>query len=328
MKKSFFRKVTKWGAGILLLFFTLVNVILYNHAYHFTHFTQEGSKKTGRPEELSLGEKLSLALTGIKNPKPRNVTKPLNPFRVVNLENEQGTQLEGWLIETENSRGTVILFHGYTSTKSQLLTEAEAFRGLGFSTLLMDMSGHGGSAGNVTTIGYYEAADVAAAYRYARTLDDRIILYGVSMGAAAILRAVPIYGLQPAALVLECPFADMVQAVRNRFRLMHVPEYLLAEMLVFWGGWQNDYNAFSHNPSDYARQVQTPVLLMYGLRDRRVVKPEVEIIYRNLKGPKELVYFENLEHESYCKKQPLRWKAAVNNFLEPKKVPRHDLRRF
>src|SRR3712207_7040402 len=53
----------------------------------------------------------------------------------------------------------------------------------------MDMSGHGGSAGNVTTIGYHEAADVAAAYQYAQTLDDRVVLYGVSMGAAAILRA-------------------------------------------------------------------------------------------------------------------------------------------
>ncbi len=318
----------KWGAGILLLFFVLINVILYNHAYHFTHFTPSGSKKTGRPEELSIGEKFSLAFTGIKNPKPRNVKQPRQPFRVVNLTNERGNHLEGWLIRTDNSRGTVVLFHGYTSTKSQLLTEAEAFQGLGFSTLLMDMSGHGGSAGSVTTIGYHEAADVAAAYRYARTLDDRVVLYGVSMGAAAILRATAVYGLQPAALVLECPFADMVQAVRNRFRLMHVPEYLLAEMLVFWGGWQNDYNAFSHNPSDYARQVRVPVLLMYGLRDRRVVKPEVEAIYRNLKGLKELIYFENLEHESYCKKQPLRWKAAVNNFLEHKKALGHDLRRF
>jgi alpha-beta hydrolase superfamily lysophospholipase len=217
------------------------------------------------------------------------------------------------------------MFHGYTATKSQLLAEAGAFREMGFNVLLVDMSGHGGSEGNVTTFGYNEAADVLAAYRFAKTLDNTIILYGVSMGAAAILRAVAVYDLQPQALLLECPFGNMVQAVRNRFRLMHLPDFPLAEMLVFWGGVQNDYPAFSHNPSEYAREVKVPTLLMYGLRDQRVIKPEVKEIYRNLPEPKEVVYFEELAHESYLKKQPRHWKAAINDFLLHTKEINHDL---
>ena len=313
--KKLLGKITLWVLTACLLLFAGVNVILYNHAYHFTHFSPTGTQKTGRPESLSLGEKMSLAFTGIRNPKPVNITKPDQPFKVVRLQNERKNRLEGWFIGAKGGRGTVVMFHGYTSTKSQLLIEATAFREQGFNTLLMDLSGHGGSGGYATTIGYYEAADVAAAYAYARKLDKRVILYGVSMGAAAILRAVPLYRLQPEALVLECPFATMLQATRNRFRLLHLPEYPLAELLVFWGGWQNDYDAAHHNPAEYARQVRVPTLLMYGLRDRRVIKPEVETIYRNLNGPKELVYFKDLEHQSYCKKQPQRWRAVVSRFL-------------
>ncbi len=318
MRKTLWGKITVWVVGVCLLLFAGINVILYNHAYHFTHFAPAGTQKTGRPESLGLGEKLSLAFTGVRNPKPVNTTLPREPYRVVHLQNERKNRLEAWLIEAKGGRGTVVMFHGYTSTKSQQLTEAAAFRELGFSTLLVDLSGHGGSGGHVTTIGYYEAADVAAAYEYARKRDRRVILYGVSMGAAAILRAVPAYGLQPDALVLECPFATMLQATRNRFRLMHLPEYPMAELLVFWGGWQNDYDAAGHNPADYARQVRVPVLMMYGLRDRRVIKPEVETIYRNLSGPKELVYFKDLEHQSYCQKEPRRWRAAVGRFLSRK----------
>ena len=315
MRKTFWGKIAVWVVGVCLLLFAGINVILYNHAYHFTHFSPAGTQKTARPEQLSFGEKVTLAFTGVRNPKPVNAARPREPFRVVHLQNERKNRLEGWFIGAEGAAGTVVLFHGYTSTKSQLLTEAEAFRELGFNTLLVDLSGHGGSGGHVTTIGYHEAADVAAAYVYAREVDDRVILYGVSMGAAAILRAVPAYGLRPDALVLECPFATMLQATRNRFRIMHLPEYPLAELLVFWGGWQNDYDAAGHNPADYARQVQVPTLLMYGLRDRRVIRPEVEAIYRNLRGPKELVYFKDLEHQSYCKKEPQRWRAVVNRFL-------------
>ncbi len=321
MRKTVWGKITVWVVGVCLLLLVGVNVILYNHAYHFTHFAPAGTAKTARPEQLSFGEKLSLAFTGIRNPKPVNAIRPREPFRVVHLQNERKNRLEGWYIGAKDAKGTVVLFHGYTSTKSQLLTEAGAFRELGFNTLLMDLSGHGGSGGHVTTIGYYEAADVAAAYAYARTIDDRVILYGVSMGAAAILRAVPAYGLQPDALVLECPFATMLQATRNRFRIMHLPEYPLAELLVFWGGWQNDYDGVRHNPADYARQVRVPTLLMYGLRDQRVIRPEVDSIYRNLRGPKELVYFKNLEHQSYCKKEPQRWRTVVSRFLAPLKSP-------
>jgi alpha-beta hydrolase superfamily lysophospholipase len=317
--------MVRWILVLVVLLFAGINVILYNHAYHFTHFAPAGGSKTGRPEDLSPGEKLSVAFTGVRNPKPVNALQPDGDFETVRFRNQYQNQLEGWLIRTERSQGTVILFHGYTSTKSQLLSEAEAFRQMGFSTLLVDMSGHGGSAGTVTTVGYTEAADVVAAYQFAKKIDDTIILYGVSMGAAAILRAVAVQELRPAALVLECPFGSMVQAVRNRFRLMHLPDFPLAEMLVFWGGVQNDYPAFAHNPVDYARQVQVPVLLMYGLRDRRVVRSEVDEIYRNLPGPKEVVYFEELEHESYLRKQPYRWKAAVNDFLKPKTLVHHDL---
>ena len=322
MRKTVWGKITVWVVGVGLLLFAGINVVLYNHAYHFTHFSPAGTPKTGRPESLGLGEKLSLAFTGVRNPKPVNTTRPREPYRVVHLQNERKNRLEAWLIEAKGARGTVVMFHGYTSTKSQQLTEAAAFRELGFSTLLVDLSGHGGSGGHVTSIGYFEAADVAAAYAYARKRDRRVILYGVSMGAAAILRAVPAYGLQPDALVLECPFATMLQATRNRFRLMHLPEYPMAELLVFWGGWQNGYDAAGHNPADYARQVRVPVLMMYGLRDRRVIKPEIETIYRNLRGPKELVYFKDLEHQSYCKKEPRRWRAAVGRFLSPKSPPK------
>lgn len=29
----------------------------------------------------------------------------------------------------------------------------------------------------------------------------------------------------------------------------------MANLLVFWGGVQNDFNAFKHNPTDYAKNI-------------------------------------------------------------------------
>lgn len=55
-----------------------------------------------------------------------------------------------------------------------------------------------------------------------------------------------------------------------------------------WGGWQQGFNGFRHNPVDYARRVRVPTLLMQGDRDDRV---------------------------SVAEAQPAAWKAAVAAFL-------------
>ena len=76
--------------------------------------------------------------------------------------------LEAWFARPDSgrARGTVALFHGYTSSKSHLAHEAGYFRCLGYNVLLVDQAGNGNSAGFRTTVGYREADDVAAAFRW------------------------------------------------------------------------------------------------------------------------------------------------------------------
>ncbi len=309
-----------WRIAIMLaLLLVLINVLTFNHAWQLTHFAAASAPKTARPEQLSLREKLSVLFTGLQNPKPRNTTLPANRFEKVTFSSQNGT-IRGWLIRTDSSRGIVVMCHGYTSTKSQLLDESAAFNRLGFSTLLIDLSGHGESDGNATTIGYREAGDVTAAYRFIEKLHQPILLYGVSMGAAAILRSVAVHQIKPAAILIECPFGSMLQAVENRFHLMRIPSFPLARLMVFWGSIQNSYPAFRHNPIEYAATVKMPALLMYGLNDQRVTRPEIDQIYRNLAGPKQLICFEGVEHESYYRKQPEKWRQSIQTFLAQQKI--------
>jgi alpha-beta hydrolase superfamily lysophospholipase len=86
----------------------------------------------------------------------------------------------------------VILFHGYSAEKTAVVREARALLDLGASVLLADLRGSGGSSESYTTVGVHEAEDVAAAVRYVRgkLSHENVFLFGRSMGAAAILRAV------------------------------------------------------------------------------------------------------------------------------------------
>jgi pimeloyl-ACP methyl ester carboxylesterase len=62
--------------------------------------------------------------------------------------------------------------------------------------------------------------------------------------------------------------------------------------------------------------LDVPVLLLHGERDPRVSRDQIEAIYRNLAGPRDLYLFEGLEHDSYLPYRPEEWRYAVLRFLE------------
>jgi alpha-beta hydrolase superfamily lysophospholipase len=304
---------------VLLVLVLLLNLLAYLHAHAMTHYVR-GGRRTSSPEQLTLWDKGWILLSGVTVPRPENQCSPVDvglSFSIHRFPSSDGIELEAWLIDHPHPRGLVVLFHGYASCRAELLPEAKAFHELGYSTCLVDFRGSGGSTGNVTTIGVAEAEDIASAWTFVRKRhpEQRIILFGKSMGAAAVLRALSLGSVSPAAAVLECPFDRLLSTVENRFAAMNVPSFPLARLLVFWGGIQHGFNGFDHNPANYARKVNTPVLLLHGEDDRRVTRDQVEEIARNLSGPSELQFFPGIAHESYVAKNAERWKRCVGGFL-------------
>jgi alpha-beta hydrolase superfamily lysophospholipase len=154
---------------------------------------------------------------------------------------------------------------------------------------------------------------VKLAYEYVK--DKHIILWGMSMGAAAILRAVPEYKLHPDKIILESSFATLTDAVKGRMRAVHLPGTPLAQMLTFWGGVEQQFWSLGFKPEVYAKQINMPALVCWGTLDTRVTREETNLIYQHLKK-KQLVIFEKSGHQSFCRNEPLKWKAAIKTFLQ------------
>ena len=306
------------GCSVLVIILS-VNGLAYVHARAMMHFST-GGERTVPPERLSMFGKAQLLFTGINLPRPANLKTPAElgqNYQTHSISGHSGLRLEAWRIPGDASRPVVVMFHGYGSSKDQLLDEASAFHEFGCETVLVDFRGSGGSDGNETTLGVNEADDVAAAVDFAKeSCGTRpLILYGKSMGSAAILRAIAKAQVNPAAVIVECPFDRLLTTVENRFSAMGVPSFPFAQLLVFWGGVQQGMNGFAHNPAEYATRVHCPVLLLHGEQDQRVSVPQVRSIYDNFAGSKELVLFSHAGHESYLADDPVFWNRAVGAFI-------------
>lgn len=296
--------------------FVFMNIIAAFHAYKFTHFTEQSSAKTKHPESQTVIERIKTLALGVSNPRPENNALPVEEYRTVVLKDNK--TIECWDIPVEqHAKGTVILFHGYSSEKSSMLGQAAVFRSLGYSTLLVDFPGSGGSEGNQTTIGYMEAKQVKACFNYVKARGvDNIYLFGASLGAVAIMKAISDHGVHPDGIIMECPFGSMYKTVCARFDIMNVPTFPMAGLLVFWGGTLNGFWAFGHNPIDYAKQVTCPALLFYGAKDEKVSRQETDMIFDNLGGYKQNKVYPEAEHENYLAKYQDEWRQDVQQFLE------------
>ncbi len=305
----------KYLKRIFLFLFLLLNVISCNHAYKFTHFAEKNTPKSSKPEYLPFTEKLKVVFWGISNPKPVNYHKPGRSHETITIQSEE--KLETWLLSPENPKGTVLLFHGYSGSKSGMINYAEEFYQKDYRTLLVDFQGSGGSTGHQTTIGFEESKDVEAVYNYVkdRFPEEEIILFGSSMGAASILKAVSETEITPDKLIIECPFGSMRTTTQKRFEAMSLPTFLLPDLLMIYGSIQNGFNAYKHNPTEYAKGVDVPTLLLYGAKDARVTRAETDEIFQNLKGEKSLGVFENAGHENYLWRHSGEWEQEINAFL-------------
>ncbi|NCC51467.1 MAG: alpha/beta fold hydrolase [Spartobacteria bacterium] len=215
------RKIIICLAVIMVAGFTVLNILAYNHAKCMLVYVPRGMR-TSSPEKLGFLEKVKVLLTGVEIPKPEAAYSPTDfnlQFTPYTIPVGDTIQLDAWYVSPEDNNGLIIMFHGYSSEKSMLLREAVILHSLGYGCLLVDFRGSGRSSESYTTIGYVEAEDVLATFAFAKQKwpNTPIVLLGQSMGAAAILRAINVEGIQPDAIILEAVFDNMLVTMRNRF---------------------------------------------------------------------------------------------------------------
>jgi alpha-beta hydrolase superfamily lysophospholipase len=296
------------------------NVLAFMQARAMTRFVESG-ERTRRPDELNVLEKIGVVLTGVVLPRPRASTTPAKyglEFQVHRFASSAGVNLEAWYVPGKENLPLVLLFHGYAISKSSLLTTMRVFHELGYAMLLVDFYGSGGSTGSGTTVGVKEADDVAAAVDHARRTwpGRKIVLYGISMGGAAVLRAVAVNGVKPDGVIIEATFDTLLNAARNRFHAMGLPGSPFAELLLFWGSVQQNFNFFSHRPVDYARVVVCPALILHGEWDALASAVGARGIAKAIGKDAQFVGYAGVRHMPIVEARPDDWKREVRVFLE------------
>jgi uncharacterized protein len=203
-----------------------------------------------------------------------------------------GLRLRAWAAPGEQGRAAVVVAHGVGDSLESFTDFGRSLRQRGHPVLLLDLRGHGGSEGELTTLGGNESHDVRAALDYLKTRPEGrtgAIVMGFSMGAVASLLACADRD-DVRALVVEAPYDTYRDTVRHHAWLFYrIPRWVpLLPLSVAAAEWRAGFDADDVDAVAAARRVRAPLLAIVDGADDRMPEAVVRRVFDAHPGPRRL----------------------------------------
>lgn len=180
----------------------------------------------------------------------------------------EGGTLEVWRVDPEGeSRGIVLLAHGWGRNRDRMVARARLLGRWGYTTVMHSARDHGHSSPRRWMNAARFAEDIEAVMRW---LDAPVILYGHSAGSAGAAVAASHHPGKVRALILEASYARARPALISLYTWYHVAFGLLfARAVLLWMAIMYRGTMKQFDPARLAPHLTMPVMLIHGEKDRR-----------------------------------------------------------
>ena len=214
---------------------------------------------------------LSLLLTFAVQQYPR---KPVNDkpdwgrVQDTTIPALDGESLEVWRIEPEGeSRGIVVLAHGWSRNRDRMVPRARMFAKFGFTTVIHSARDHGNSSPKKFMSAVKFAEDMQAVINW---VGEPVILYGHSAGSAGAIIAAAENQSMIKLLFLEASYADTRKGLLSLYRWVNpVFGVVFGPMILIWMDLFYHGALDRYSPARLAKEIHVPVMLIHGEKDRR-----------------------------------------------------------
>lgn len=197
------------------------------------------------------------------------------PYEEVWVRASDGIRLYGRLYMYDPNAPTEILFHGYRSNAFRDLSGGLQFaRKHRLNVLLVDQRAHGNSGGKCLSFGILERHDCLCWIDFVKSrlgADARIILTGLSMGAATVLMASDIVPEQNViGIIADCGYSSPREIIRLVIGYLHYPLNIAYAGVRLAGKIFGGFDIESCSAIESVRKTNIPIMFIHGEDDRFV----------------------------------------------------------
>lgn len=241
-------------------------------------------------------------------------------FEPVTIRSRDGLTLFGRYYHVKDGAPVCIGFHGYrSSAMTDFSGGSELMENMEQNLLLVDQRAHGKSQGSTITFGILEREDCLLWIEYVLERfgpDTKILLYGISMGAATVLMA---SGLplpeQVRGIVADCPYASAREIICKVAKDMHLPGKLAYPFVALGARL---FGGFALDKTDAIRAVKAakvPILIFHGEADSFVPEHMSHLVADANPRLVQRYTFPGAAHGISCLTDPVRYRQLLEKFV-------------
>lgn len=194
------------------------------------------------------------------------------PHDDVTIRSYDGLTLSGQYFEGKPYAPIEIMFPGYRGVAERdLCGGVQRAFALGHNVLIVNQRGCDRSGGRVITFGVREHRDCLAWIDYVLERfgeDVKIILAGVSMGAATVMTAAGCdLPEQVVGVVADCGYTSAKDIIKRVIRQMRLPAWLLYPFVRLGGMIYGGFDVEATSPIEAMKRCRVPVFFAHGDAD-------------------------------------------------------------
>ncbi len=253
-------------------------------------------------------------------PAPSHVTWPAglaySPEEVT-FPASDGVRLQGWFLAQPHSSKAILLLHGVSANRAQMLDRALWLHDLGYNVFLYDARGFGESSPVHTSFGYLETRDLLGALSWLQSRGmTEIGCVGFSQGAATILLASAQLPPCVRAVVAEASYDTLRDTVDDHFRVhTGLPGAYFGALAIPIAEWELGINLDDASPLREIPRLKAPLYLVGGTSDTLASASGIRKLYAAATCEKTLWLIEWAGHTDFFSYADTEYKKRIGDFL-------------
>lgn len=299
--------------GTVLIITLLISYYAYRQAF-YARAKNPAEYKLKLPEGDIYQKEYERAISFI------NVLNEIE-YEKVKIKSHDGKTLAARYYHTADGAPLHIEFHGYRSRATTDFCGINILvRDLGHNTILVDQRAHGESEGRSISFGIKERLDCLDWINYAIDRfgkDTKIILSGLSMGAATVLMASELeLPDNVVGIMADCPYSSPKEIIKQECEKMKLPPHLAYPFVRLGAMIFGGFDPSSATAKEAVTRSKVPILIIHGEDDMFVPCQMSREIFDACASDKTLVTIPLAGHGiSYITDRPL-YERSVEEFLK------------
>ncbi len=212
----------------------------------------------------------------------------------------------------------VLVCHGYTSKAKHMAGFVHKFYTLGYNVLAVDARAHGDSEGTKIGMGWPERMDIIKWINQILSWEPnaRIVLHGVSMGAATVLMAsgedLP---ENVKAVIADCGYTSEWDEFQREADTLHIPWFPVLNATSVLSKVRDGYDFKQASALAQVKKSRIPTLFIHGSSDELVPYSMLGELYAAAACEKEELTVEGAGHALSSSVAPTLYWRTVEDFI-------------